>query len=209
MGLDAVSCPQAMISRPLIAGPLAGLFFGDPVSGMWVGVILEILTLRQLPVGAARHWDSGPAAVVAAASVAQLPAGPAGLVVGVGLGVLVAWVGGWTVYVMRGLNAGLVGSLGDRPTSPSRLVRRHLTAMAVDFVRAGSLTLLMVWMVARLAASVTSFPESARWMGASVLLVAACLAVGVDLRTMARGRVVWAAFAAGAAVSSALWLGLD
>lgn len=208
MGLDAVSCPQAMISRPLVAGPLAGLLLGDPVSGMWAGLILEILTLRQLPVGAARQWDSGPAAVAATACVVLLPAGPAGLVVGVGLGVLIAWVGGWTVYVMRGLNTGLVASLGDRSTAPSRLATRHLTAMAVDFVRAGSLTLLTVWIIARFAESVTSFSESARWMGASVLLVAACLAVGVDLRTMARGRVVWAAFGAGASVGSVLWLTL-
>ncbi len=85
-----------MISRPIVAGPLAGLLLGDPISGMWVGGVLEILSLRQLPIGASRGWDTGPAAVAAAAAAVLWPAGPAALLVAVAFGVVVGWAG-WRV----------------------------------------------------------------------------------------------------------------
>ena len=40
VGLDSVSFVQAMISRPVIAGPIAGFILGVPEGGMMAGVVL-------------------------------------------------------------------------------------------------------------------------------------------------------------------------
>lgn len=52
-GLDRVAILQGMLSRPLIAGPLVGWLLGDPLTGLQVGVMVELLWLARLPVGAA------------------------------------------------------------------------------------------------------------------------------------------------------------
>lgn len=52
-GLDRVAVLQGMLSRPLVAGPLAGWLLGDPLCGLQVGVMVELLWLARLPVGAA------------------------------------------------------------------------------------------------------------------------------------------------------------
>src|SRR5205807_2572076 len=46
VGVDLVSLPQIMISRPLVAGTVAGLLAGDPVSGVIVGATLELVAWR-------------------------------------------------------------------------------------------------------------------------------------------------------------------
>ena len=211
VGLDAVSCPQVMISRPVVAGPLAGLLLGSPATGLWIGALLEILTLRQLPVGANRHWDTGPAAVAATAAAAGFPGAggaEARYVLAVALGVLVGWVGSWSVYAMRRANARLVGALGERGVSPRELEIKHLLAMAMDFGRATALTALGVIIALALAHSVDLSFRSADAAGAILLAVAASLALGADIGTMQKGRPVFvgfflAAFASGAVL---LWL---
>ncbi len=201
-----------MISRPIVAGPLAGLLLGDPQAGMTAGALLEILSLHQLPIGANRHWDTGPAAVSAAAAM-TLSVGVVGLVMAVGFGVLVGWAGSWTVHALRWANARLVVGEKDRRMLPRDLTVRHLSAMGLDLVRAVALTLLAVWAVVRLIggadAAPASAPGSAALLAALAALGFASLALGADVRMMAGGRRVWTAFGTSAAVSAALWLWLS
>ena len=67
LGLDVVSFPQAMISRPIVGATLGGLLFGAPFAGMVCGAALECLALEALPVGASRYPEWGSASVVAGA----------------------------------------------------------------------------------------------------------------------------------------------
>ena len=53
LGLDVVSFPQAMVSRPLVAATVAGAFVGQPGSGLIAGVVLELIALETLPPGGA------------------------------------------------------------------------------------------------------------------------------------------------------------
>lgn len=62
-GLDRVALLQFMISRPLVAGPLAGWAMGMPLIGLHVGILLELLWLGRLPVGAAIPPDDTQVAI--------------------------------------------------------------------------------------------------------------------------------------------------
>ena len=52
-GIDRTAGPQIMLSRPLVAAPLTGLALGDPLAGLQVGVLLELLWLCRVPAGSA------------------------------------------------------------------------------------------------------------------------------------------------------------
>lgn len=195
-----------MISRPVVAAPLAGWLVGVPETGMWVGALLEILSLRQLPVGASRGWDTGPAAVAAAAAAANLPAGAFGLVISLGLGAAVAWLGSLTIHLMRLVNTRIVVRSG--PMSPSELGVRHLSAMAIDFARAASLTLLALTFTIWLAAGIAEGSGIAARIASLLLTAVVGLSMAVSVRTMAAGRAAEVAFAAGAVLSALVWLWL-
>lgn len=62
-GLDRVAFLQIMISRPLVAAPLTGWVLGDPLTGLEIGMLLELLWLGRLPVGAAIPPDDTQVAV--------------------------------------------------------------------------------------------------------------------------------------------------
>jgi mannose PTS system EIIC component len=42
---------QFMISRPIVAAPLAGLLLGDPYTGLQAGALLELFWIDKLPIG--------------------------------------------------------------------------------------------------------------------------------------------------------------
>ena len=104
VGLDLVSVPQAMLSRPLVAGSVAGWLVGDVEAGLRIGVVFEFFALDVLPVGAVRYPDYGPATVAAVA----LGAGAhweLSLGLSVALGLALAVLGGWSLQVVRRWNA--------------------------------------------------------------------------------------------------------
>lgn len=107
VALDLVSVPQAMISRPLVAGAVAGWLAGDVEAGVRVGAVLELFALDVLPIGAARYPDYGPATVAAAALAAGAP-WELGLGVSVGTALVLAVLGGWTLQVARRWNAAAI-----------------------------------------------------------------------------------------------------
>ena len=104
VGLDLVSVPQAMISRPLVAGTVAGWLTGDVHTGLRIGVLFELFALDVLPVGAVKYPDYGPATVAAVVlgtgSIWQLSLG-----LSVALGLVLALLGGWSLQVVRRWNA--------------------------------------------------------------------------------------------------------
>jgi mannose/fructose/N-acetylgalactosamine-specific phosphotransferase system component IIC len=104
VAVDLVSVPQAMISRPLVAGAVAGWLAGDIEAGLRVGVVLELFALDVLPIGAVRYPDYGPATVVATAFATGSP-WEFSLGLSVGLGLLLAVVGGWSLMLVRRWNA--------------------------------------------------------------------------------------------------------
>jgi mannose/fructose/N-acetylgalactosamine-specific phosphotransferase system component IIC len=146
VGLDVVSFPQAMISRPIVAATLGGAFVGAPMAGLVCGAALECLALEALPVGASRYPEWGSASVVAGAVAATGAASGAiplagAFAVAVALGIATAWIGGITMVKHRQLIATFarprLGQLaaGNRST----VVGLQVFGMTLDLVRAALL----------------------------------------------------------------------
>ncbi len=106
VGLDVVSFPQAMISRPLVAATLGGALVGGAGAGLLVGALLELFALETLPFGASRYPEWGSASVVAGGMYATQPPDQVGaLALAVLLALALAQIGGLSMISVRRLNA--------------------------------------------------------------------------------------------------------
>ncbi|HUR94157.1 MAG TPA: PTS sugar transporter subunit IIC [Gemmatimonadales bacterium] len=153
VGIDLVSVPQAMLSRPLVAGTVAGWLAGDVEAGLRVGAILELFALDVLPIGAVRYPDYGPATVVAAALAADAP-WELGLGVSIGVALVLAIVGGWSLQVVRRWNARAIqrraAALAAGESGAIRLLQ--FGGLVRDLCRAALLTglgMAMAWLLGR------------------------------------------------------------
>jgi len=199
LGMDAVSWPQVMVSRPVVSATLGGWLLGDAVAGLLVGAVLEIYTLRHAPLGAARYPDTGPAGLIAGAAFAASGGRAYGaLVVSLLIGWSLGWVGAVTVHVRRRLNERLVGSADEIASNPVLLERRHRLAIWMDGLRGATLvasllvpSVLVVSVVAGLDRPATE-PLA---MSALVLGVAA--AAGASARGSSFGIRGWPLILAG------------
>lgn len=143
VGLDVVSFPQAMVSRPIVAATLGGAFAGAPMAGLACGAALECLALEALPVGASRYPEWGSASVVAGALAAQgatgtgaMPAAGA-FAVAVLLGIAMAWAGGWTMVQHRRLIAAFARPRLDQLAAGNRrtVTGLQVFGLTMDIVR--------------------------------------------------------------------------
>jgi mannose/fructose/N-acetylgalactosamine-specific phosphotransferase system component IIC len=103
VGVDLVSVAQIMISRPLVAGTVAGVLVGDLATGVQVGLVFELFQFDILPIGAVRYPEFGPA-TVAAVAAAHWGGGSAALGIGVALGLVLGLLGGASLHWLRGAN---------------------------------------------------------------------------------------------------------
>src|SRR5262245_65679911 len=71
LGLDTVSFPQAMLSRPIVGATIAGAFMGDATAGLLAGATLELFAVDTLPFGASRYPEWGSAGVIGGTLFAQ------------------------------------------------------------------------------------------------------------------------------------------
>ena len=105
LGLDVVSFPQVMISRPIVASTLAGTLGGSASDGLLAGVFLEMMALETLPVGASRYPEWGTASVVGGALYVSRQGDATSALLFAMLGAMItAWVGGYSMYALRRLN---------------------------------------------------------------------------------------------------------
>ncbi len=144
LGLDVVSFPQAMVSRPIVSATLAGALVGQPGRGLAMGVALEFFALESMPFGASRYPEWGSASVVGGVLVAQAPDGTAAAMSAAALAALVtAGLGGWSMVVLRRWNALWARKQQARIArgSGSAVVALQLGGMSSDLVRGGLLTL--------------------------------------------------------------------
>jgi mannose/fructose/N-acetylgalactosamine-specific phosphotransferase system component IIC len=179
VGLDLVSVPQAMISRPLVAGAVAGALAGDLEAGLRVGVLFELFALDVLPVGAVRYPDYGPATVVAAALSAGTP-WELTLGMGAALGLVLAVVGGWSLQVVRRWNARAIQRKAAALSAGESSAIRWLQYGGIlrDAVRGLILTLLGLVLASTIADSVRVDRPTA--VALTLVAMGAALAAGAS-----------------------------
>jgi len=145
LGLDVVSFPQAMISRPIVAATLGGAMVGQAGRGLVAGIVLELFALETLPFGASRYPEWGSAAVVGGALFA-LPAvpSPGSLAIAVFAALLTASVGGWSMVQHRRLLARWAAANRDvlAAGSTAAITRMQLQGLCADLGRGAAITAL-------------------------------------------------------------------
>ncbi|MDX1646018.1 MAG: PTS sugar transporter subunit IIC [Longimicrobiales bacterium] len=139
LGLDGTAVGQFMVSRPLVAGALAGVVAGDLAQGALIGMILELYLLVSVPSGGARFPEASTATVVAVACAAPFQ-GAGAVPLAVAAGLVWGQVGGATVDMQRRWNGERVPRPGASDDLVRRVPRAHLLAIAADFLRGSAVT---------------------------------------------------------------------
>jgi mannose/fructose/N-acetylgalactosamine-specific phosphotransferase system component IIC len=182
LGLDVVSFPQAMISRPLVAATLAGVLTGHSASGLLVGAVLELIALETLPFGASRYPEWGSASVVGGAIFASHPSHPAGAMTCAMVAALATtWTGGWTMVKLRQANATWARDRRDALEAGSRgaVTSLQLMGMTADLARGTILTGVAYTLLAPAADfCITHWDLDARLSRSMAVAVAASVAAG-------------------------------
>ena len=181
LGLDVVSFPQAMVSRPIVAATLAGALIGNPVPGLLIGVVLEMIALDTLPFGASRYPEWGSAAVVGGALfAAQPPAMPGALPASVLAALLTASISGWSMVVLRRIIASRLERTRDRIEEGSRdaLISFHLSGMSMDLLRGALVTTTAMLIFRPLVRAIVAVWGSESAPSRAVVVVVAAIVAG-------------------------------
>lgn len=189
VGLDFVSFPQAMLSRPLVASTLAGAISGNVAAGLLAGVLLECFALETMPFGASRYPEWGPASV-AAGAVAAVPGAETDLIArmlpfAVLVGLVGAMIGGQTLVWLRQFNLSVAARYRDELAAgdASAVLSVQWTGLVIDFGRAGAVTALFLLALVPMRDILRDGLNAAG--GATSLALVSVLAVGVG------GGAVW------------------
>lgn len=182
IGVDVVTFPQAMISRPIVAATAAGAFLGNPVAGLVIGSVLELIALGMLPFGASKYPEWGSASVVGGALFASQHGMPPGaLAASVLAALLTAIVSGWSMVRLRRINAFRATRLRSEldAGSADAIVGLQIFGLTADFVRGGLVALAAMLLFRPLIPAVVSFwNPGAVYSQAIVVAIASVVAAG-------------------------------
>jgi hypothetical protein len=174
-----------------------------------VGALLELLSMRHPPYGAAKYPDTGPAGLVAGAAYAAAGAASLeALVTSLIGGWVVGWSGSYAGYARRRLNERLVRNVSLLADFPLKLERRVRLALAIDFVRGAAVTAGFLVPITLLAAFTAGIPVTGPGaaFGAAALVTAIAASIGAGARTTAPDVRAWVMVLLGALLTFAtLW----
>lgn len=153
-GLDFVSFPQAMISRPIVGATAGGAITGSAPEGLLIGVVLEMLALDTRPFGASRYPEWGTAGVTGGAVFAAIGGGRSGaLAIAVFVALVTAMMSGSSMVTLRKLIGARASSVRDfvEGGSDRAVVGLQLFGLTADLARGFMLTLVAVALALPLA----------------------------------------------------------
>ena len=182
LGMDVVTFPQAMISRPIVAATVAGAFIGNPVAGLAMGAVLELLALEMLPFGASRYPEWGSASVVGGSLFAAQPGSPAGaLAASLFAALVTAMLSGKSMVWLRRFNASLAAREHDalERGSAKAVTGLQLSGLSADLVRGFTVTLISMLVFSPLIrAIVASWGTDSRYSRGVVVTIVAAVSAG-------------------------------
>jgi mannose/fructose/N-acetylgalactosamine-specific phosphotransferase system component IIC len=189
-GIDMVSFPQAMLSRPIVAATAAGALTGHPGDGLLIGAVLELVALETLPFGASRYPEWGTASVVGGALFAHQAPNAGALPLCVLAALATAMVSGSSMVVIRKLNGVLAGRMRERLDGGDRaaVMRLQIGGLMADVLRAALVTVVLLVLLRPIVAA-----ASEAW-GADATL---SNAVVVGIAAAVAGGIIWNAIPAG------------
>jgi mannose/fructose/N-acetylgalactosamine-specific phosphotransferase system component IIC len=179
LGLDTVSFPQAMLSRPLVAATLGGMLAGSPGEGLLVGAALELIAFETLPFGASRYPEWGSASAVGGALFASGGGSAGSLSLAVIAAVATAWVGSWSMVKLRHLNARMAHGAQAALDAGARgsVISLQLKGITADLARGFVLTVAATAVFAPLTrVSLAAWTMDARVSRAVAVAIAASVA---------------------------------
>jgi mannose/fructose/N-acetylgalactosamine-specific phosphotransferase system component IIC len=208
LGMDVVTFPQAMISRPIVAATAAGAFIGNAPAGLIMGAILELLALEMLPFGASRYPEWGSASVVGGALFAESWGAPPGAFTASLFAALVtALVSGWSMVRLRRLNAARATKIRDQLDrgSASAVNGLQIFGLTADLVRGGVVTMIAMLafspLVPRIVARWSVDPRISRAIVVGVVAAVAAGAIWKIFHSVSGARLL---FLAGLAIGAFL-----
>ena len=184
LGLDVVSFPQAMISRPIVAATLGGAFIGNTPAGLLIGVVLEMIALDTLPFGASRYPEWGSAGVVGGSLFAAQHTGmPGALPASLLAALLTASISGWSMVMLRRLIATRLERSRERLEEGSRraLLSLHLSGMSLDLLRGGLVTTVGMVVFAPIVKAIVAVWGTESAASHAVVVVVAAVVAGAAL----------------------------
>jgi PTS system mannose-specific IIC component len=200
LGLDVVTFPQAMISRPIVAATVGGAFIGNPLAGLTMGATLELLALGMLPFGASKYPEWGSASVVGGVLFAsQLSASGGALPTALLAALLTAVVSGWSMVKLRRLNAARAAR--ERAAldagSAEAIVGLQIFGLTADFVRGGMVTfvamVIFTPLVAAIVATWHSNPVYSRAIVGAIATAVAAESIWKIFHVVPRARLLFLA----------------
>ncbi|HJQ19173.1 MAG TPA: PTS sugar transporter subunit IIC [Gemmatimonadaceae bacterium] len=208
LGLDTVSFPQAMLSRPLVSATLGGALVGAPGNGLLVGAVLELIALETLPFGASRYPEWGSASVVGGALFASSARPvPGAMSLALLAALATAWVGGWTMVRLRQRNGRWAAKAQPALDAGARgtVIGLQLRGMTADLVRGALLTAIAVVVFAPInEASLAVWSIDARESRAVTIGLALSVAVAASWKLLHASIPARWLFVAGLAAGFAL-----
>ena len=207
LGMDVVTFPQAMISRPIVAATVAGAFVGDATAGLVIGAVLELFALEMLPFGASRYPEWGSASVVGGAVYAGQIGDPRGALAAALLASLMtAAASGWSMVRLRRLNGSRAAFNREalEEGDSSAVIGTHLFGLNADLLRGCALTFVAMLLFDPLVpAIVAQWKTDAPSSRGVVVAIAAAVSAGAIWKvfhTVAHARFFLAAGLATGAV---------
>ncbi len=214
VGVDIVSVPQSMASRPIVAAAVTGLLAAwieapgatGAVLGtsLFIGAVLELYALDVLPVGATKYPDYGPATVAAVYAAWDLEAWFGGGVA-VGIGLLTALLGGWAMRRLRRANVRAMQrqEAAIETGDPRVIDRLHWGGMWRDVARSAGVTAAGLAMASLVWIVPLGGSEVYHWLTGGAVAGGVAAALGGALRSAGRTRrAIW--FTAGLAGGTVL-----
>ena len=139
VAMDTTAALQLMISHPLVSCSVVGVLLGNFPLGFFIGILLELPWLYEIPAGTARFAEGNIGSTTAAAIAIHVVKLTGRLEVGVCLAILAGIVnsiiGGALVVFMRHSNDRLIESLLTKKNlTPVSITRHQLIGVGQAFL---------------------------------------------------------------------------